>query len=1071
MLPVLFFLSPEIFAQKAGVDYVPNQVVFKLIRGGQGWLNTRGEIQHPHFLSIVNQHLQNYRIEQLFPHAEPVTMEEERKGKVDLTRWYRLTYEEGPDPLFLCSLLKKVGIIQVAEPSWIAHPLYTPNDPYYPQQPHLPIIKADLAWDITKGDSNVVIGIVDTGVEWTHVDLLNNIAFNHADPINGIDDDLDGYVDNFIGWDFGGCCWYNNLEDNDPNVTGSNTHGTKVAGLAVATTDNGIGVAGVGFRCRLLPIKCASDDAPNAIFKGYDAVIYAADHGANIINCSWGTIYYSVLGEDAVNYATYNRNALVVAAAGNTPGTEVLYYPASYSAVIAVTGIDTNGIFSPVTTIGYHIDVCAPGNTFGIGRNNNYEPTFGLYTSFCSPIVAGVAALVKAAFPNYTAEQVGQQVRISADNIYLLNPTYQDKLGFGRVNAYRAVTLVSPAIRSVDMTIDDRENQVWESGDTLRITLKVKNLLSPTSNLIVQLVSTNPSVTEVLSLSQSYGQIPTQGMKSNTQPFLLRVMPSVPPNTAIWIKIAYQDGLYQDYEYFKIVVNPTYVHLTAGELWTTVNHTGNWGYNDFPELKQGYGLLTQGLNLLYEGGIVLSDGSSGVWDNIRNPLGTRNNDFTAVVPVKLLPNFGIADETAIAIFEDANAQLPIQIEANYLAFNDPVLKNVLFFRYRIKNKALRHYPNFSFSLFGDFDIPIDGITQNDSAYVDTTRKLVHLFDYLESPMEIGIGLVEGPGPFHPYLISVNSFCTTDSCKRAYLDSANLFLYNRDITLWATVGPFALRPYDSVEIIFALIAGRSHQEVSQLFDTAKTYVYCALNAIPLQVNLGNDTTGCRALVLDGGTPGALHYLWSTGETTPTITVTQSDIYSLTVFDSVGCPHKDEIQVTILQPPQPIYVIDPQLASVGDTITFQSLTSPPPALSMWFFGDGYGSFSPITYHIYSQPDTYSVQLYLSNGLCDTLVTDTVIIMPKTKIDPSASPVTLKLYPNPIRDHYFLDSPIPIQTIELVNATGQLLYTWNPVPLHPTHYHLKLPSGIPEGPYLLRILFTDYTFYALPCVIKKE
>src|ERR1051325_9938099 len=193
--------------------------------------------------------------------------------------------------------LLKTGMLVYAEPRYIAKPFYHPNDTSAVDtlQYYLSTIHAYEAWDITKGDTNVVIGITDTGTDPRHPDLKGNMV---------------------AGWNFVG----NNSDPSDDST--SYPHGTSVCGVAAAVTDNITGTAGVGFKCRFMPIK-ANFSNP------YQSVIYAADHGCTVINCSWGHIDYSAAGEDAVNYATFNKNALVVGAAGNNGNFEI-FYPSGY---------------------------------------------------------------------------------------------------------------------------------------------------------------------------------------------------------------------------------------------------------------------------------------------------------------------------------------------------------------------------------------------------------------------------------------------------------------------------------------------------------------------------------------------------------------------------------------------------------------------------------------------------------------------------------------------------------------------------------------------------------------------
>ena len=314
-----------------------------------------------------------------------------------------------------------MGIIAYAEPLIYPKLTYTPNDYNSSIQDFIGIINAPAAWNIEKGDTNVVIGILDTGTDWDHPDLVDNIKYNYNDPIDGTDNDADGYTDNYRGWDLG-------VNDNDPTVQGSN-HGAHVSGCAAASTDNNTGVASPGFNCKFLPVKIA--DAQGNLIAGYEGITYAADHGCQIINCSWGSNSSSQMGQDVVNYATINTNSLVVAGAGND-NSDDNFYPASFDNVLSVGATSASDGKASFSNYGYTLDVSAPGiNIYSTTYNNNYTMNSG--TSMSSPIVAGCAGIVQSYFPNLTGIQVGEKLRVSADNINSLVSKYAP-----RENGYRS---------------------------------------------------------------------------------------------------------------------------------------------------------------------------------------------------------------------------------------------------------------------------------------------------------------------------------------------------------------------------------------------------------------------------------------------------------------------------------------------------------------------------------------------------------------------------------------------------------------------------------------------------------
>ena len=340
----------------------------------------------------------------------------ERPGSVDLRAVFELAV---PPTLSLAkarAVLLATGAVEYVEPLYQREPLYQPNDPRADSvagaQYQLKLIQAYRAWDFTKGDTSVVIGLTDTGIRITHEDLVHQVKYNYADPPNGLDDDGDGYVDNYRGWDMS-----NN--NNDPRPNELAIHGAEVGGAMSGQTDNGRGIAGVGFRCKFLPLQVFPGTSTGS-FAGYEAIVYAADHGCRVINMSWGAAGgYSRFEQDVCTYAAVNRDVVLVAAAGNTP-IDVLFYPASYEHVLAVSATDAADAKASFATFNRRIDLTAPGvnvgTVYGSDRLLPAGPPdadyyFGSGTSLAAPLVAGAAALVRSRFPQLSAEQVRAQLR------------------------------------------------------------------------------------------------------------------------------------------------------------------------------------------------------------------------------------------------------------------------------------------------------------------------------------------------------------------------------------------------------------------------------------------------------------------------------------------------------------------------------------------------------------------------------------------------------------------------------------------------------------------------------------
>jgi subtilisin family serine protease len=306
---------------------------------------------------------------------------------------------------------------------------YAPSDLFYTNQWYFDKIKAESVWDLTHGDTSFVVGVVDSGVDYTHEDLHENLSYNYDDPINGVDDDADGYIDNYYGWDFGS-------SDNDPIVDGFSflAHGSTICGIIAASTDNEIGTSSSAFNCKYLPVKIT--DSSGQIIDTNAGIAYAAQMGVKVINCSFGSLEFSQAEAEIITYVTDSMDVLVIASAGNE-GLNTEVYPAALEEVIGVCAVDENDQKIAISNYGGSFDLSAPGESiYGPYVQNDYSYKSG--TSVAAAVVSSAAILLRSYFVNETAQDIRHRIINSTDNVNSENKDYQNLLGTGRLNLLAA---------------------------------------------------------------------------------------------------------------------------------------------------------------------------------------------------------------------------------------------------------------------------------------------------------------------------------------------------------------------------------------------------------------------------------------------------------------------------------------------------------------------------------------------------------------------------------------------------------------------------------------------------------
>ena len=446
------------------------------------WQRSAGKVRFQSAsLNAIAKSFQITQARKLFPwrtEKPPIN-----SGQRDLTRYYEFHFPDTVDVNTVVQALLKDPDVRHAEAVW-AMPLdeVTPNDPYVGSQWCVNKIGLPFAWELETGSDSLKLGMIDSGVNYNHPDLVQNVWVNEGedidgdgevydtDDLNGLDDDGNGVVDDLIGYDF-----FTGLgipvatgEDPgspDPDPNDFDGHGTHCAGIAAAANNNLVGVTGVaggwyggvpamsrGARIMCLRVGAMADDGlgyvnPNNCATAMD---YAVMMGANVISCSWG-------GSDALYSALVNALAAgvtVVHAAGNDNNSSADFLDVGLGGlVISVAATRSDDKKAWFSNFGTWVDVSAPGQSIYSTVSDAYVPSYATYdgTSMSAPMVAGLSLLIRSMMPSLTRVEADSVLLSTADDIDAVNPSYVGLLGSGRINAYAALSGLANAKFSADI--------------------------------------------------------------------------------------------------------------------------------------------------------------------------------------------------------------------------------------------------------------------------------------------------------------------------------------------------------------------------------------------------------------------------------------------------------------------------------------------------------------------------------------------------------------------------------------------------------------------------------------------
>lgn len=459
LIAAFFLLSTgNLFAQQLpSIEYLPGEMFVKL---------KANTLQNPPAWNHIEEagYLNGLGLNDLFEIAQMYQIDSWQKAfrlegeELDLI--YKINFEATSQDEELLQALSTLPYIAYAERISLTYPTLIPNDYDSTAQYYLRILNMPQAWDISTGSPDVVIAVVDAAILTSHGDLAANMWINTDEiPNNNIDDDNNGFVDDVMGWDVAD-------NDNDPNPPAGApgvaqfNHGTLVSGCASASTNNNIGIAGVGYNCKIMPVKIKENtNTTTPSFSTADAISgveYAVINNADVVNMSFGGGASSQTFQAIIREG--NAKGIVFIGASGNDGANINFPPAAYDHVISVASTNASDRKSGFSNYGTTVDLTAPGSRIRTTTHfSNLSPGYTLTdgTSFSSPIVAGLVGLMKAANPCLSPSQIETILKQTAVNIDTINPLYSGLLGAGRVDAAAALrATLQTGVPDANMTID-----------------------------------------------------------------------------------------------------------------------------------------------------------------------------------------------------------------------------------------------------------------------------------------------------------------------------------------------------------------------------------------------------------------------------------------------------------------------------------------------------------------------------------------------------------------------------------------------------------------------------------------
>lgn len=836
-MKIVYLISFLLLFNIAYSDYYDNKIVIKLNE------NFNRNSQYYKVLSSIDKNVKidNLIDEKILSQISNKNAKNLNNKNFNLDRIYVASFSKSFDILTLSRKINNLLQVEYAEPLFKRQISYIPNDTLLYEQYYLINTYIYDAWkymhDNNLQDSmlskEILVGVVDTGIDFEHIELKNMIFTNLGEfgidengqdkSTNGIDDDENSFIDDYRGWDF--------VSDSselgyDNNPKYGHPHGTHVSGIISAENNNTAGIAGIGINMKILPVKVGADSYySTSVQNSYDGVLYAALLGADVINCSWGGTGYSQSEQDIINSAT-DMGSLVIAAAGNS-GLNAPQYPASYKNVISVAATNFTDGKTSFTNAHSTVDISAPGyEIISTIPNDGYDSWSG--TSMAAPVVAAIAGWAIRRFPDASPFKIGEILKSTSSKNERNDDFYPGLLGAGIVNMYKVLSDSTFYSAEVINTKVNGKDDTLEYGDTLTLSFDFANYLSDLQNVDISIYEPNVEYLQILDNTIIIDSIRSGEVLSFYDKIKFIINNNSQIDQIVTLVIKTKSDEYSSYFSTDFIINPSFKNFENNNIKTTFNSQGNIAFNNYSANTQGIGLkYLASENLLFEGAFIAAIPNK-INDVARNESGSsKNRDFLVdeIINSAILGN-NLIGKTKYYNLPDSN-NIGISIHQSIVQSNEYDDRNTIYLKYSAINNSGEFQDSLYLGLYFDWDIGPSG--QGNKVILNSDYYSGIVYNALQDTLQYAaVTLLNERDKFNFYAIDnpgddTTSFSVYDGFSDAEKWQAISTQIGRaessitDASFVISAGPFSVKSQDTVNVIFAVSVAEKMQQLEEILQ--------------------------------------------------------------------------------------------------------------------------------------------------------------------------------------------------------------------------------------------------------------